>query len=163
MQFSNFSSTVNFPLLSPCLLFRVLLPLLLLITRKCCNPPAYFCPLVCVRLPLLRTRNCLERILSLLLIAAERTWACNKYISRDRHPASLLARLSDLQKKTGSSIVARWTMFTELLPGNALIISVKLNSNKYINASSTTLNKYMLLSSEARNTMFASLSKNRSD
>jgi hypothetical protein len=31
-------------------------------------------------------------------IAAERTWTCNKHISRDRYPASLLARRSYLQK-----------------------------------------------------------------
>jgi hypothetical protein len=31
-------------------------------------------------------------------IAAERTWTYSKHISRDRYPASLLARRSDLQK-----------------------------------------------------------------
>jgi hypothetical protein len=59
----------------------------------------------------------------------------------DRYPASLLVRLWDLQKTscglypllcdvttdseiTVSSIVACWTVFAELLPGNALIKSV---------------------------------------
>jgi hypothetical protein len=56
------------------------------------------CLLVRVFLPLLLTHNCLEQILSLSYTAAERTWTYNKHISRDRYPASLLARRSDLQK-----------------------------------------------------------------
>jgi hypothetical protein len=31
-------------------------------------------------------------------IAAERTWTCSKHISRDRYPAGLVERRSDLQK-----------------------------------------------------------------
>jgi hypothetical protein len=49
-----------------------------------------------------------------------------KHISRDRYPASLLAPRSDLQKNTASSTAAYWTVFTELLPGNALIKSVTI-------------------------------------
>jgi hypothetical protein len=71
------------------------------------------------------TRNCLERIVTLTYIAAERTWTYSKQISRDRYPASLLARRSDLEK-TASSIVACSIVFTELLPGNALIKSVTI-------------------------------------
>jgi hypothetical protein len=44
--------------------------------------------------------------------------------SRDNHPS-----LRDVTADTGnttSSIVACWTVFTELLPGNALIKSVKI-------------------------------------
>jgi hypothetical protein len=98
------SSTTNFPWLSPCLLVRVLLPILLV----ACNRFAY--------------------------IAEERIWTLSKHISRDRYPASLLARQSDIQKichviiirccdvtadtdKTTSSIVA-WTsngLFTKNL------------------------------------------------
>jgi hypothetical protein len=52
-------------------------------------PPAY---------DLLVTRNCLERVLSLLYTAAEQTWTYGKHISRDRYPASLLARSLDLKK-----------------------------------------------------------------
>jgi hypothetical protein len=35
---------------------------------------------------------------TLTYIAAERTWTYSKHISRDRYPASVLARRSDLQK-----------------------------------------------------------------
>jgi hypothetical protein len=55
-------------------------------------------------------------------IAAERTWTYSKHISRDRYPSSLGSK-----ENTASSIVACWTVFTELLPGNALIKSVMLN------------------------------------
>jgi hypothetical protein len=65
---SNSSSTTNFPCLSPCLLFRVLLP------------------------PLFVTCNCFS------YIAEGRTWAYSKHVSRDHYPGSLLARRSDLQK-----------------------------------------------------------------
>jgi hypothetical protein len=42
------------------------------------------------------TRNCPERILPLIYVAAERTLTYSKHISRDRYRTSLLARLSDL-------------------------------------------------------------------
>jgi hypothetical protein len=76
-------------------------------------------------------------------VAAERTWTCSKHTLRDRYPASLLARRSDLEKtfhvitihycdviadteNTVSSIVACCTVFTELLPGNSLFKSVTI-------------------------------------
>jgi hypothetical protein len=62
------SSTTNFLWLSPCLLVRVLLPLLLV------------------------TCNCFT------YIAVELTWTYSKHKSSDRYPVSLLARRSDLQK-----------------------------------------------------------------
>jgi hypothetical protein len=69
--------------------------------------------------------------LSLTYITAERTWTYCKHISRDRYPGNLLARRSDLQKTTYST-VACWTVFTELLPGNALIKSVTiLNTRRW--------------------------------
>jgi hypothetical protein len=62
------SSTTNFAWLSPCLLVRVLLPLLFAI----CSCVAY--------------------------IAEERTWTYSKHLSRDRYPANTLARRSHLHK-----------------------------------------------------------------
>jgi hypothetical protein len=44
------------------------------------------------------THNCLERILSLLYIAAEWMWTYSNHISRDHYPASLLVLRLDLQK-----------------------------------------------------------------
>jgi hypothetical protein len=60
-------------------------------------------------------------------------WIYRKHMSRDRYPARLLARRLDLQKTrhvitiqccdvtAALSVVACSTVFTELLPGNALI------------------------------------------
>jgi hypothetical protein len=47
-----------------------------------------------------------------------------KYMSRDHHPP--LRDVTVDTEKTASSIAACWTVFTELLPGNALIKSVTL-------------------------------------
>jgi hypothetical protein len=103
-----------------------------------------------------------------------------KHISRDRYPASLLARRSNLQKytshdrclllcevtanteNTASSIVACWTVFTELLPGNALIKSVTSYDftpfdeklNRVTNFRPTNLNYEMSNISEARHSAF---------
>jgi hypothetical protein len=110
---SSSSSTTNFSWLSLSLFVHVLL-LLLFVT---CNSFTY--------------------------IAEEQTWAYSKYISRDHYPASLLVRLLDLQKThhvisvhccdittdteiTASSIVACWIVFTDLLPGHALIKSITI-------------------------------------
>jgi hypothetical protein len=77
---SSSSSTTNFPWLSPCFLVRVLLSLIFV------------------------TCNCF------IYIGEERTWTYSKHISRDRYPASLLARRSDIQKThvTWSSPTAAW-------------------------------------------------------
>jgi hypothetical protein len=48
-----------------------------------------------------------------------------KYMSRDHHPQ--LGDVTAGTENTASSIVAYWTLFTELLPGNGLIKSVKLS------------------------------------
>jgi hypothetical protein len=103
----------------------LLLSLLLLIT-----PPGYCCPLVCVLLPLLLTRNCLNEFCH-SYIGAERTWTDSKHISRGRYSANLLERRSDVQK-TPFSVVC-WTLFTELLPGNALIRCFTVISYRDVN------------------------------
>jgi hypothetical protein len=47
-----------------------------------------------------------------------------KHISRDHHPP--LSDVTADTKKTASCLVACWTVFTELLPGNAFVKSVTL-------------------------------------
>jgi hypothetical protein len=45
----------------------------------------------------------------------------NIHISRDRYPASLIGASVGSTENTAFCIVACWTVFTELLPGNAMI------------------------------------------
>jgi hypothetical protein len=52
-----------------------------------------------------------------------------KHMSRDHH--SQLRDVTADRKNTTSSIVACWTVFTELLPGKALIKSVTVFLNSY--------------------------------
>jgi hypothetical protein len=52
---------------------------------------------------------------------AQAAWTCSKHISYDRY--LLLCDITADMENTVSSIVC-WTVFTELLPGNALIKSV---------------------------------------
>jgi hypothetical protein len=67
-----------------------------------CLLPAQFCYVIIYERNLesqvLSWMSKSKLILSLSYIAAERTWNYSEHISRDRYPASLLARRSDLQK-----------------------------------------------------------------
>jgi hypothetical protein len=49
-----------------------------------------------------------------------------KHISRDHYPASPFGESVGSTENTASSIVACFTVFSELLPGNALIKSVTI-------------------------------------
>jgi hypothetical protein len=89
----------------------------------CCTPPAYCYPLVCVLLPLLLTRNCSEHSWTLTYIAAERTFITG---NTSRGHYLLLCDVTADMENTASSVVACWTVFTELLPGSASIKSVTI-------------------------------------
>jgi hypothetical protein len=83
------------------------------------------------------TRNCLERILSNSLahiyIAEERTWVYSKHITWSLS-SQFICSLVESTENTASSIVACWTVFTELLPGNAMMKSVtSLSSGVQVN------------------------------
>jgi hypothetical protein len=110
-----------------CLLVRMLLLLLLVVTHNSSTIDHYGSRCkgrIGPPLTQLITRNCPERILSLTYIAAERTWTCSKHISRDTEP--IYWRVGQSYINTTFSIVACWTLFTELLPGNPLIKSVTI-------------------------------------
>jgi hypothetical protein len=73
------------------------------------------------------TCNCLERILS-LYIAVEWTWTYSKQITWSLSSQSIGVSVGSAEN-TASSTVAWWTMFTELLPGNSSIKSLKYNTD----------------------------------
>jgi hypothetical protein len=56
--------------------------------------------------------------------------AYNKHMSRDRY--LFLCDVTADTKNTVSSVVACWTMFTELLPGNALIKSFTIYPHQFV-------------------------------
>jgi hypothetical protein len=77
-----------------------------------------------------RPDSFLNRKNSLTYIAEERTRIIGKHMSRDHHQP--LRDVTADTENTAFSIVACWTVFTELLPGNALIKCVTICYNQLL-------------------------------
>jgi hypothetical protein len=71
--------------------------------------------------------TCPELSWTLTYIVAERAWTYSTYITWSLSNQSIGASVGSIEN-TASSIVACWTVFTELLPGNVLIKSVTIHT-----------------------------------